>query len=443
MRQVSTILFGIALAAGCVDGNVNADRPDAGSDVELTEGGSLMLEHCGYEVVTRSGATAPVLAESVLGDNPTPRQIHLGIAGDASTSAVILWRTDDEGSANPTLATTVEYGTGGNLDQSQTGVTYYYISGFNQNGETVRIHETHLCGLTPDTEYSYRVGGAAGTSEAWSDTFTFRTAPAPDATDAEVVFAVVGDSRDGYDIWGQMAGEIASHSPDAILFSGDAVTIGQVQLEWESFFDAAKDLLASTPILSAHGNHDLNSINFYSLFAMPGDEENFGLRYGPAHLVFLNDSPVDEGDINGKSADLLDAEMGATDAPWKFLIHHRPLWSASTRHGSNMFLQQAWGPIIDEHRVDMVFAGHDHNYERSYPLDDGARVANDDPALGTTYVISGGAGASLYENGSDFWTAVSHKEYGFVIIKLRPTMLEMTAYTEDGTVLDSITPITK
>lgn len=435
---MSRRLIAVALATGLLA--CGGDDPPAEPDATVEDpmaGGTLRLDDCGYDVVTRDGASAPRLAEPVLGGDPDPRQVRLGLAGDPATSMVVMWRTGNEDAAAPTLATEVRYGTGGALDQSATGVTYHYVAGFNGNGEKVRIHETHLCGLEPDTEYTFQVGGSEGDTEAWSDTYTFRTAPAREAADAEVVFAVVGDTRDGYDTWTTVAGQIATHAPDLILFTGDAVTIGQLQFEWESFFDGAAELLAATPMVSAHGNHEINAVNFYSLFAMPGDEENFGFRYGPAHIVVLNDSPVDAGDLAGHSAEVLDAELTANaDAPWKLVMHHRSLWSASN-HGSDETLRGYWGPIIDEHQVDLVVSGHDHNYERSKPMV-GDQVA-EPPAHGTVYVVSGSAGASLYDNGTGYWTEVSEKRHGFVIVRARAGMLEMNAYASDGTEIDSLT----
>lgn len=424
-----------ACFAACGDDGSGAE-PDA--DIgDAMAGGRLLLEDCGYELVTRDGASAPRLGDPVLGGDPAPRQVRLGLAGDPATSMVVLWRTGNEDSVAPTLATEVRYGTAGNLDQTATGATYHYVAGFGGNGEHVRIHETHLCGLQPDTEYTFEVGGGDGAAEAWSATHTFRTAPLPGSADAEVVFAVVGDTRDGYDTWTAVATQIATHAPDLVLFTGDAVTIGQLQFEWESFFDSAAELMATTPVISAHGNHEINAINFYSLFAMPGDEENFGLRYGPAHIVVLNDSPVDSGALAGRSADLLDEEMTASaDAPWKFVMHHRSMWSASN-HGSDETLRGHWGPIIDRHQVDMVLSGHDHNYERSKPML-GDAVA-ETPDRGTVYVVSGSAGAGLYDNGTGFWTEVSEKRHGFVILRVRAGMLEMTAYASDGTQIDSLT----
>lgn len=423
--------FVAVLAVGCVEGSA----PPKGGGSIPTEGGTLRLEQCGYDLTTRVGASAPVIGTPVLGDDPTVRQVHLGIASQPATSMAIQWRTVDE----TTLASTVQYGTGGNTDQVLEGATFIFIGGFNQSGETIRMHEAHLCGLEPDTEYSYRVGGKSedGLTEAWSPVYTFRTAPLRSQTDAEVVFGSLGDSRDGYEVWGQFVERLDTMEVDAILFSGDAVTIGAVQLEWETFFDVAEPLLARVPIVSAHGNHDVNAINYYAQFAMPGNEENFSFDFGPAHITVLNDTPYNVSDIQGAAAEFLQADLAANaDAPWKILLNHRPLWSASTRHGSDTELLDTWGPIIDAHHVDLVLNGHDHNYERTKPMNGSTPQAS--PADGTVYVVSGGAGASLYGNGVDFWTELSEKAHSAVVLRLRAELLEMQAFREDGAQLDTM-----
>jgi hypothetical protein len=438
MSKTTTIARAVALSAafgaGCVSGSPLEQDP---GHVDIS-GGSMYLSHCGHDLITRDGVTAPEMGQPLLGDDPRPRHVHLGFPGDPATTMGVLWRTHDE----TTLATTVQYGVGDALDQEQEGATYRYYTGIGGAGELIRIHEVHLCGLLSDTDYSYRVGGVGtGGQQAWSPVYTFRTAPAPSQRDAEIVVAVLGDTRDGFDVWGRLLDLVADHGPDLILFSGDATTIGSIQLEWEPFFDVGERVLANVPIISAHGNHDLNAANYYQQFVMPGDEENFGFDYGPLHVTVLNDSPLVQADLFGRIPEFLAADLAAAaDAPWKIVMHHRPMWSASTRHGGDESLQDSWGPIIDAHRVDLVIAGHDHNYERTRPLRN--KVVQGSPAEGTVYVVAGGAGANLYPNGSEYWTEISESTYNMMIMRISAEMLEMRAYRDNGSLLDSMT-ITK
>jgi hypothetical protein len=412
-------------AGGVIDAGI-ADSASSATDALADGRGSGVIATCDL-VRTRAGASAPEVGTPIFGADPTPQQIHLGLAADPRTSIAIQWRTADD----VTLASTVQLGTGegAGLDQLAEGMTFTY--------HDVRMHEVHLCDLAPDTTYRYRVGGADETGEHWSPTYSFRTAPDPgESPDAEVTIAFVGDSRGGNVVWAQIVEQLLARAPDLVLFGGDAVGNGNHQWEWDAFFTAAEPLLATTPMVVAHGNHEINAVNYYAQLAMMGDEESFAFDYGPAHLTVLNDSPVDDGVIGSKTRDFLAADLDASDlAPWQLVIHHRPLYSASPSHGGDPELRALWQPLYDAHGVDLVLNAHEHNYERTLPMRWGGAQAT--PAEGTIYIVSGGAGAGLYPSGTDFWTAYSESTHSAVILEVRQGSLEATAIREDGSVLDS------
>jgi acid phosphatase type 7 len=424
----------LALTTSCADDGAAAGAPDAGgvvdagavdaADPDPAEGGTLALESCGYSVTTRLGATAPLRVAATLGPDPAPRQVHLGLASDPARSMVVVWRTADD----VTLATSVRFGKAAVTERIEEGFSFRYTTNFN--GARTRMHEVHLCGLEPDTEYRYQAGGDG----AWSPEYRFRTAP--EGLDAQVTIGVLGDSRGGQDVWGRSLAKLVElGAPDLLLFTGDAVTLGQLQVEWDAFYDEAAGVLAEVPILFTNGNHESNAIAFYALAAMPGNESWYGLDYGPAHLTVLNDTPEQAATVLGAQRDFLRQDLtAAAAAPWKLLMHHKAMWSAGTIHGSNLVLRDAWGPLVDEHRVDLVLAGHEHNYERSKPLRGTEIVAAGE---GTVFLVSGGAGAPLYPQGTAAHTAFSESTEGFVILDVRRGRLDGKAYRSDGTLMDS------
>lgn len=422
----------IAALGACVQGNPDGLGDYTGPSLN---GGTFAPAGCQHTVTTRLGAEAPYLSDDEVGADPTIKHVHLGLAADPRTSVVITWRTVDD----DTRAGKVVYGPGGTLTTEATGFTFLYQSGIGGIGEVVRIHEVHLCGLTADTEYSYRVESDAAHS---SPIYSFRTAPDLTLTpDAEVIIASVGDSRDGYLIWGQLIDQLQTRTPDLVLFSGDAVTIGQFQEEWEEFFAVAEPLFARVPVISVHGNHDLNSINFYSQFAMPGDEQQFSFDYGHAHITVANDSPEQVGDLTGHIKEFLRSDLTDHEAKrWKIVNHHRPIYSASVNHGGDATLLTEWAPIYDQFHVDLALAGHDHCYERTHPMKNAQQQAT--PADGTVYIVSGGAGAALYDNGTDFWTAYSQKTHSALTVRVRNDLMQIDAFDESGTAIDALT-ITK
>lgn len=404
---------------------------DAGDPKEFVDqGGSLAIEGCNYSVVTRLGAEAPKPSGKTIGPDATPRAIHLGIMSDPRTSIVVQWRTADE----LTTVTELRYAEGDGLSAEQLtetvkGVHFRYSS---TGTELYHMHQAHLCGLAAGTTYSYQVGA----NDHWSPVYTFHTAPDVEAQpDAEVVFGFVGDSRGGYDVWTQLAAQIEQRTPDLLLFSGDAVTIGLTQLEWEEFIDDAQSLLATTPIVLANGNHEANAVNFYSQFAMPGDQENFGFDYGFAHVFVANDSPANPSELTGQIPTAMDADFTEHEAvPWKLLMSHRPMYSSGTHHGSALDLQAAWGPVVDKHHLDLVLNGHEHQYEMSKPMyQNTVQTSNAD---GTVYVVAGGAGADLY--GFDTpgeWSAYTEQTHSAAVIHVRRDQLTLDSFRPDGTAI--------
>jgi len=419
MRASRVLVLSILVGCGGSD-----DEPPPFTDV----GGTLAIDGCGYSVTSRLGAEPPREAIDFVGPDPTPRLVHLGIMSDPRTSMVVQWRTVDE----TTRVTQIRYAPGADLPADALTETASGIEfGYDATGATIyRVHQAHLCGLEPGTAYSYQVGSKGH----FSPVYTFRTAPDVTATpDAEVVFGFVGDSRDGYDVWEQAAAQLAQRTPDLLLFSGDAVTVGITQHEWEEFLGRAEALLATVPIVFAHGNHEVNSTPYFAQFAMPGDQENFGFDYGHAHVTVANDTPADPGALTGSTVDFLRADFEAsTAARWKLLMHHQPMWSASN-HGSNMTLRAAWQPLVDQHHLDLVLNGHEHELELTKPLVGDAVMSSMDNA--TVYLVGGGAGAELYANGSDYWTAYSEKTHNAAVIRVRRDQLALEVFRPDGTLI--------
>ncbi len=419
--------FGLSvlLAAGCVKGN-----PVEEDSTFDDSGGTFAVPDCGYSITTRPGAEIPQLSSELsIGTDPTPRLVHLGFVGDPRTSMVVQWRTADE----ETRAGVVRFGVGANLTEDQLTTTVeglefrYHATGT----QLFRQHQAHMCGLTAGTTYSYQVGSEGH----FSPIYTFHTAPDITAEpDNESVFGVIGDSRDGYDVWGQLAGILEARKPDLILFTGDAVTIGLTQPEWEEFFGRAESLLATTPMSFAHGNHEVNATPFFSQVALPGNQENFGFDWGYAHVTVANDTPEDLPAISGSTKDAIRADFQASqNATWKLFMHHQPMWSSATAHGSSMLLQMNWMPLVDEFHIDLVLNGHDHDFEISKPMFQGAVAASN--AAGTVYAVVGGAGAELYGVVPQFHTSYAESTHSASVLTVNKNKLELEAFRPDGTAI--------
>jgi hypothetical protein len=222
-----------------------------------------------------------------------------------------------------------------------------------------------------------------------------------------------------------------------IVFTGDATLLGTIQSEWDQWFQQAEPVLRRVPLLFANGNHELGAINYLSQLAMPGDELDFSVDYGPVHLTFADDTGSSPPAAIQRGATFLEQDFAASQSrPWRFLVHHRAMYSSAMGHGSNTDVRDSWGPIVDTHMIDMVFSGHDHDYERTKPMR--GNVAQASPAAGTVYVVAGTAGAPFYPAQQSDFTEFSTTRYNMSLLRARAGMLDMTVYSDDGSTIDTM-----
>jgi len=94
------------------------------------------------------------------------------------------------------------------------------------------------------------------------------------------------------------------------------------------------------------------------------------------------------------------------------------------------------------YHVDLYFNGHDHNYQRTHPINFYLSKENYQPSPenGTIYVISAGWGAPLYGGSPEWWTAYAPDAiYHFTLVDVYENdMLHMKAMDSDGEVFDNL-----
>jgi alkaline phosphatase D len=57
-----------------------------------------------------------------------------------------------------------------------------------------------------------------------------------------------------------------------------------------------------------------------------------------------------------------------TSIDWIIVQMHQTAVSSSGDNGSDLGIRQVWLPLFDQYQVDLVLCGHDHDYERSFPI---------------------------------------------------------------------------
>jgi predicted phosphodiesterase len=295
----------------------------------------------------------------------------------------------------------------------------------------VDFHSFHVPDLTPLTRYRYVVHSGALTSEPGE----FVTAPADGAKDPFTIL-LYGDTRGDPAVHATVVHAIQQEGFDLLIHTGDFVLAGGREPLWREFFDLERSLLRDHCVFACVGNHELfedNEAAHFERYFGPTDSGEppklYGsFRWGDARVFLLNAfqdwSSGDERAWLEKALRGADAEPGLL---WRFaVIHHSP-WSAG-RHGDNAPLLAAG--IVDlliAHHVDLVLAGHDHIYERG-------------ESKGLKYVISGGGGAPLYtEISPKPSTRKVEATYNYVLFRVTPETVTLTAKRPDGSVIDQST----
>jgi 3',5'-cyclic AMP phosphodiesterase CpdA len=60
----------------------------------------------------------------------------------------------------------------------------------------------------------------------------------------------------------------------------------------------------------------------------------------------------------------LEKELQNSGSAWKICYFHHPLYSSGAAHGSSTDLRALLEPLFVKYGVNVVFAGHEHFYER-------------------------------------------------------------------------------
>lgn len=419
----------------------------------------------------------PILV-MILCSQATPASTTFGEGGDGPDYVYLTYASPD-----PAHRINISWRT----DENYIGVVYYDTEPRGGNPETYSystkgrggtttnrfdgyIHHVELTGLEPDTMYYFICGNE---NYGWSEELSFKTAPVKSKV---IRFVVGGDSRSNKYFhppnpeWPSARDNIsqlmASYDPDFVIFSGDFLSSGEEQRgtdTWDGWLGAVYKYWRGEdgrliPIIPVIGNHELvypqpsdyipevHASNYYMLFNLPGNERWYSLNWGPdLHLIILDseiryvesDSWAEQ--VNWLSQDLLEHQ----NYIWKIAVAHRPAFS-SGKHGSEHHIQEDWVPKFDLYHVDLYFNGHDHDYERTHPVNLLLSEENYQPSPenGTVYVTSGGWGAELYSGYSPrWWTAYGpDARYHFNLVDVYENgMLHLKAIDLDDEVFDSLT----
>ena len=288
-------------------------------------------------------------------------------------------------------------------------------------------HDVHVTGLSPASRHSYEVL-AGDTVLAQGPAFSFRTAPSPGTGSFRA--AVIGDSGQGDENQQGVTAIIEETiQPDLFLHTGDVWYVSSLN---QVLFQEYRQLFSTVGMYPARGNHaGFDPAEWFLLFSPPevdldipacelppsvcdedppepiqGDGERtstfYSFDWGPAHFAVLDSNDdFEECSIQMKWLCVDLAAARERERAWIILIVHQPPYTTGGYSSSELPATRLIPPIADRFGVDLVISGHDHNYQRSFPLRGGQVVDGwQDPSFvlprGTVYLVSGGGGALSY-----------------------------------------------
>jgi hypothetical protein len=355
--------------------------PASGStpaDLEVTAAAGGLEEgtHTATVTISASGYGPATLTVTLsVRDTLVPDQVHLSWVDEPSTTLTVLWRTWD--TATPS---TVQFRSAGSSTwQSATGA-------LRPSGTDGTLHEVTLSGLSPSTEYEYRVRGDGST---WSTVYTARTAPPRGPADFDAVYVadtgLVGRTDGLATGTQQVVDEIAALSPDLVLLGGDYAyyntdkRYGTLDATIDAWFNQMQPIGSRAPMMPVYGNHEIllgEGFEFWApRFATPtGFDSRRFYSFDVADVHFVALFAVTE--TNGLSSSALawiedDVEAArAAGQRWIVPFFHVSPFSDGTSHPSNLGLRQQLGPLFERLGVKLAIASHDQSYERTFPLVD-------------------------------------------------------------------------
>jgi hypothetical protein len=307
-------------------------------------------------------------------------------------------------------------------------ILYGLSTGYENEQEDLVLKTAHsltLSGLLPDTVYHYRLLFQG----KQTPDYTFRTAVSPGNY---FRFCVYGDTRSQADSHLAVVNGIVSADPYFVLHTGDLVANGSDESQWTVYFATICSSATSAqrfPFYYARGNHEGESPLYYNYFYLPHNnpdstESYYSFDYGNSHFISL-DTQKPYGPSSAQYQWLRKDLVNAYNKTFVFVFMHDHPYCAGG-HNSNLGLRDTLCPLFQTFKVDMVFSGHSHFYQRNGPLN------------GVTYLIAAGGGAPLYTPAESSWTKYTEKAHHFVDFTVWADSLQFKMVRTDGSIGDSL-----
>jgi hypothetical protein len=304
-----------------------------------------------------------------------PQQVHITQGDHEGKSMIVSWVTMDGPSSSAVLYWT-ENNRQRNLAKGSSTVYKYY------NYTSGHIHHCNLNHLEYDTKYYYEVG--IGSSPR---TFWFKTPPQV-GPDVPYNFGLIGDLGQSYDSNKTLTHyELGPTKGDTVLFVGDLSYADNYpnhdNRRWDSWGRFVERSTAYQPWIWTAGNHELDyepDIGetepfkpFNHRYHTPYKASNstsplwYSIKRASAYIIVLSSySAYGKYTPQYKWLEKELPKVNRSETPWLIVLLHSPWYNSYNYHymeGETMRVM--YEPWFVQFKVDVVFAGHVHAYERS------------------------------------------------------------------------------
>jgi hypothetical protein len=247
--------------------------------------------------------------------------------------------------------------------------------------------------------------------------------------DGSLKFGVIGDFGTGKNEQKQLADVMAKTRTqfpfELMLTVGDNIYGGEKPQDFVKKFETPyKALLdGGVKFYASLGNHDNRQQRLYEPFNMGGRTYyTFKAPREDVRFIAIESSYLDPAQIQW-----IERELQSAREAWKIPYFHHPLYSSARRHGSDLPKRKVLEPLFIKYGVSVVFAGHDHVYERVRPQN------------GIVHFVVGSSGQLRRGNlgKTDFTAFANATEHAFLVAEISGDEMYFQAIGRSGKVLDS------
>ncbi len=310
-------------------------------------------------------------------------------------------------------------------------------------------YECSIDGLQPATQYDYAVRRTKNSSNESIATGQVQTAPEPGTPFSFMAF---GDSGEANEAQYALAKVMEKYPVPLIIHTGDLVYPSGAASEYvRRFYDPYRELLRRSAFYPVAGNHDYDDTlgaPMWAAFVLPRNgptgsvpEEHYWFDFGDVRFVGINSNRSYET-LRDVVAPWLEKVLADAGNRWKVVFFHHPAY-AHGKYPPSGKIRTLLVPIFDRYQVDLVLNGHDHMYQRTYPLRQEQVVTRDSAHVsagnGTVYVVTAAGGSDLYAISTepvDWMYKQDNTQRSFTIVDVTGNELKVRQIGMDDRMID-------